>query len=92
MQNISTRGGCAPVPFSRTLLGGLAPDGGLFLPESYPRISGGELTRWRSLSYPELAFEILAPVRHGHCRRRISAPSWPGPTPPRPSAVRTSRR
>jgi threonine synthase len=60
MQNISTRGGCAPMPFSRTLLEGLAPDGGLFLPESYPRISGGELTRWRSLSYGELAFEILA--------------------------------
>jgi len=59
MQNISTRGGCAPVPFSRTLLGGLAPDGGLFLPATYPQVSGEDLTRWRSLNYPELAFEIL---------------------------------
>lgn len=59
MQNISTRGGCAPVAFTQTLLGGLAPDGGLFLPEAYPRVSGEELARWRSLTYPELAFEIL---------------------------------
>lgn len=59
MQNISTRGGCAPVPFSRTLLGGLAPDGGLFLPEAYPRVTDEELARWRSLDYPELAFEIV---------------------------------
>ena len=59
MQNISTRGGCAPVPFSKTLLGGLAPDGGLFLPEVYPRVTGEDLARWRSLSYPELAFEIV---------------------------------
>ncbi|HNX30762.1 MAG TPA: threonine synthase [Holophaga sp.] len=59
MQNISTRGGCAPVPFSRTLLGGLAPDGGLFLPEAYPRVTDEDLARWRSLDYPGLAFEIV---------------------------------
>jgi threonine synthase len=59
MQNISTRGGSAPVPFSQTLLGGLAPDGGLYLPEHYPQVSAAELTRWRALTYPELAFEIL---------------------------------
>ena len=59
MQNISTRGGCVPVAFSQTLLGGLAPDGGLFLPKTYPQISGEELTRWRSLTYSELAFEII---------------------------------
>jgi threonine synthase len=40
-------------------LGGLAPDGGLFLPESYPKVSGDELARWRSFTYPELAFAIL---------------------------------
>jgi threonine synthase len=47
------------MPFSKTLLGGLAPDGGLFLPESYPQISAEELAVWRSLPYPELAFEIV---------------------------------
>ncbi|MDR3672826.1 MAG: threonine synthase [Holophaga sp.] len=59
MENISTRGGCAPSPFLATLLGGLAPDGGLFLPESYPRVAPSTLERWRGLSYPELAFEII---------------------------------
>ena len=59
MRNISTRGGCAPVPFSDTLLGGLAPDGGLFLPESYPQVSTAQLDQWRGLSYPQLAFEII---------------------------------
>ena len=59
MENISTRGGCAPRPFSDTLLGGLAPDGGLFLPESYPRLPLEALERWRGLSYPELAFEVI---------------------------------
>jgi threonine synthase len=59
MRNLSTRGGCAPVPFSDTLLGGLAPDGGLFLPESYPQIGHGQLEQWRALSYPKLAFAII---------------------------------
>ena len=59
MENISTRGGCAPRPFSDTLLGGLAPDGGLFLPAAYPRVSAEDLERWRELAYPDLAFEII---------------------------------
>jgi len=59
MKYVSTRGACLPVCFSETLLGGLAPDGGLFLPETYPRVQGAELDRWRGLSYAELAFEIL---------------------------------
>ena len=59
MHYISTRGGCAPVSFSDTLLGGLAPDGGLFLPEAYPQVGAEDLARWRGLSYAELAFEIL---------------------------------
>jgi threonine synthase len=59
MRYVSTRGGCAPVPFSETLLGGLAPDGGLYLPEAYPQVGREDLARWRPLGYPELAFEIL---------------------------------
>ncbi len=45
--------------FSQILLEGLAPDGGLYMPVSYPLVSGQELDAWRSLSYAELAFEIL---------------------------------
>ena len=59
MRYVSTRGGLAPATFSDILLGGLAPDGGLTLPETYPVLAPGELARWRGLSYPELAFAIL---------------------------------
>lgn len=45
--------------FSQILLEGLAPDGGLYMPVSYPRISDKKLNKWRSLSYAGLAFEIL---------------------------------
>ena len=59
MKYISTRGGAEPQEFSDILLGGLAPDGGLYLPESYPQVTD-ELDSWRGLSYAELAFEILS--------------------------------
>ncbi len=59
MQYRSTRGHAEPQSFSRILLGGLAPDGGLYLPEQYPQVSVEELTRWRDLPYADLAFEIL---------------------------------
>jgi len=59
MKYISTRGGGEPREFCDILLGGLAPDGGLYLPESYPHV-GGLLAEWRDLSYAELAFRILS--------------------------------
>ncbi|MCB1767842.1 MAG: threonine synthase, partial [Candidatus Competibacteraceae bacterium] len=60
MRYLSTRGGMAPATFSEILLGGLAPDGGLAVPEHYPTLAPGELAGWRGLSYPELAFAILS--------------------------------
>ena len=60
MKYISTRGHADLPEFCDILLGGLAPDGGLYLPETYPRISRDELDAWRHLSYAELAFEILS--------------------------------
>ena len=60
MKYISTRGGMASQPFSDILLEGLATDGGLAMPEVYPLISDATLAQWRSLSYDELAFEILS--------------------------------
>jgi threonine synthase len=59
MKYISTRGLAANQAFSDILLGGLAPDGGLYLPEHYPQVAD-RLTEWRSLSYAELAFRILS--------------------------------
>src|SRR5476651_229790 len=61
MNYISTRGAGFGErhTFSDILLGGLAKDGGLYLPAEYPRITAQELTAWRSLSYADLAYEIL---------------------------------
>ena len=59
MKYISTRGGSEPLEFCDILLGGLAPDGGLYLPESYPQVAD-RLAAWRGLSYADLAFEILS--------------------------------
>ncbi|HEV3105526.1 MAG TPA: threonine synthase [Trinickia sp.] len=62
MNYISTRGAGIGErhTFSDILLGGLAKDGGLYLPAEYPRVSADELARWRALPYADLAFEILS--------------------------------
>jgi threonine synthase len=60
MRYISTRGGMTPKAFSEILLSGLSPDGGLAIPQAYPRISRETLAAWRSMSYQSLAFEILS--------------------------------
>ena len=60
MHYISTRGHAEPQTFCDILLGGLAPDGGLYLPDHYPQITAAELTTWRKLSYAELAYEVLS--------------------------------
>lgn len=60
MKYISTRGKTSPKNFSEVLLAGLADDGGLYMPEDYPRIAEATLHEWRSLSYAELAFQIMS--------------------------------
>jgi threonine synthase len=60
LKYLSTRGDPALQGFSDILLEGLAPDGGLYLPQRYPRVDAATLARWRRLAYPELAFEILS--------------------------------
>ena len=57
MRYVSTRGGCPPHSFSDAVMTGLAPDGGLFLPESLPDFSA-RLESLRECSFPEL-FKIL---------------------------------
>ena len=60
MKYLSTRGHAGRPAFCDILLGGLAPDGGLYLPESLPQVSADDLARWRDLDYADLAFEILS--------------------------------
>ncbi|HNF90245.1 MAG TPA: threonine synthase, partial [Thiobacillaceae bacterium] len=60
MKYISTRGRSSPLSFSEILLGGLAPDGGLYLPETYPHFDAADLAAMRKMDYRELAFAILS--------------------------------
>lgn len=60
MKYISTRGQAPAQSFSEILLGGLAPDGGLYLPASYPQLSDADLTAMRSMNYRDLAFAVLS--------------------------------
>ena len=64
MRYLSTRGHADRPQFCDILLEGLAPDGGLYLPESYPQLDAVALTRlrqvWQSLGYAALAFEVLS--------------------------------
>src|SRR5450755_364661 len=64
MRYVSTRsagfGSLPPQPFSSILLEGLAPDGGLAVPETYPRFTAAELAALRPLDYRQLAFAILS--------------------------------
>ena len=58
MRYVSTRGGTAPMPFTDAVLTGLAPDGGLLVPERFPDVTD-RLDDWRTLSYVELAKEVF---------------------------------
>lgn len=60
MKYISTRGNAPAKNFTEILLGGLAPDGGLYLPEHYPQVTRAELDAWRKLSYADLAYAVLS--------------------------------
>ncbi len=59
MRYLSTRGATKPHAFSDVLLGGLAPDGGLFMPEMWPRIPEAEIASFASVSYEDVAFRIM---------------------------------
>ena len=61
MKYISTRGGGEPQNFEQVLLTGLAPDGGLYVPEKLPQFSNELIASWSGLPYNELALEIIRP-------------------------------
>lgn len=75
MNYLSTRGLAPQLRFSEILLGGLASDGGLYMPETYPRFSAAELEAMRGMNYRELAFAVLSrlidDIPHDDLRRLI---------------------
>jgi threonine synthase len=60
MYFISTRGGAPRASFADVLLAGLAPDGGLYLPESWPQLSAAEIAAFQGAPYRDVAFAILS--------------------------------
>lgn len=61
MRYVTTRSGAGGGTFSfeQVLLSGYASDGGLYVPDSLPRIDRAEIKRWAGLTYPRLLVEIL---------------------------------
>jgi len=58
MRFVSTRGQAGSVSFSEAVSQGLAPDGGLYLPDEFPDITS-YLSDWENMSYPELCFSFF---------------------------------
>ncbi|OWJ61345.1 threonine synthase [Inquilinus limosus] len=69
MRYISTRGQAPALAFDDVLLAGLARDGGLYLPETWPTRSADEWRRLRGLPYAELATEVMLPFVEGSLTR-----------------------
>ena len=61
MQYISTRGKAPALGFEDTMLSGLARDGGLYVPETIPTLSAGDIRAMHGLSYEEIAFRVMRP-------------------------------
>ncbi len=81
---ISTRGniGVPALDFEAAVLAGLAPDGGLYVPEELPHFSPAQLASWVGLPYDELAFNIIQPLSGGAIAdadlRKILAETYAG--------------
>ena len=65
MRYVSTRGKAPVLEFDEVLLAGLARDGGLYLPERWPRFDADALDRLRGLSYDRLATQVMLPFLGG---------------------------
>ena len=61
MKYISTRGNAPKLAFDDVLLTGLARDGGLYLPETWPQFSAADLAKMKDLSYVDLAVKVMLP-------------------------------
>lgn len=59
MKYVSTRGQAPTLDFTDVVTTGLASDGGLYVPESWPQVTPAMMQKWRELDYPALAVEIM---------------------------------
>ena len=74
MHYISTRGETAPLGFSEAMLAGLARDGGLYVPQTYPALRRDEIASFAGRPYAEVAQAVIAPYLGGEIDARSLAP------------------
>jgi threonine synthase len=65
VQYISTRGEAPGLGFAEAMLTGLARDGGLYVPDGWPRLDGGAIAGLAGRSYAEVAVEVIRPFADG---------------------------
>jgi threonine synthase len=65
MHYVSTRGLAPALDFKRAMMTGLAPDGGLYVPEAVPVMPAGEIAALAGLSFEEAAFRVMRPFVGG---------------------------
>ena len=61
MKHVSTRGEAPPLGFAEAMLAGLARDGGLYVPEAWPRLEPEAIARFAGRPYAEVAVEVIRP-------------------------------
>ncbi len=59
VRHVSTRGEAPPLGFAEAMLAGLAPDGGLYLPQSWPRIAPQDIASFAGRPYAEVAVDVI---------------------------------
>ena len=90
LRYVSTRGGAQPAAFADTLLEGLAPDGGLYIPEAWPSFTEAEIAAFAGRPYAEVAAAVVGkfageafppPVLEPICEAAYATFSHPAVTP-----------
>ena len=71
MKYVSTRGAAPVLTFDEVLLTGLARDGGLYVPESWPTLSADQLRSFRGRRYVDVAVEVMWPYVEGTVDRDV---------------------
>ncbi len=65
MKYVSTRGQAPVLEFEDVMLAGLARDGGLYVPETWPTFSAEQISAMRGCSYQDIAFQVMFPFVSG---------------------------
>jgi threonine synthase len=73
LRYVSTRGAAPALAFDEVMLAGLARDGGLYVPESWPQLSADALRALAGLDYAEIAFRVMRPFLGGRIDEDVFA-------------------